>query len=69
MKKTGIILIIFGCISTLGAIIATINKVNTNFSGLGLMVLGIFFLNQANKKKEEEEKKKQWEQKSNNNDK
>ena len=50
MKIAGIILLVLGILSTLGAIIG----------GLTFVVLGAFLLNRANKKKEEEEKKRKW---------
>ena len=57
MKITGIIILSFGILSTLGAIVATINGHGTNFSGIGFIVLGAYLLSRA-KKKEEERKKK-----------
>ncbi|MFT4972943.1 MAG: putative membrane protein [Saprospiraceae bacterium] len=62
MKTTGIVILILGCVSTFGGIMAAIGGHKANLTGLGLVVLGIYLINRANKKKEEEEKKKQWEQ-------
>lgn len=60
MKIAGIILLVIGVLSTLGAIIGAANGHATSFGGLGLVVLGAFLLSRAKKKKEEEEKKKKW---------
>ena len=62
MKTTGIVLVVIGCLSTLGAIIAAANGQKANFAGLTFVVLGAFLISRANKKKEEEEKKKRWEE-------
>jgi len=62
MKTTGIVILILGCVSTFGGIMAAIGGHRTNLTGLGLVVLGIYLIYRANNKKEEEEKKKQWEQ-------
>lgn len=67
MKTTGIILIILGAISTLGAFIALSQGRKTSFLGLGLIVLGAYFLSRVDKKKEEDEKRKKWEDSSNDN--
>jgi hypothetical protein len=61
MKTTGIVLIVLGGLSTLGALIAALRGASTSFGGgLILAVVGAFLVSQANKKKEEEEKKKKW---------
>lgn len=62
MKIAGIILLVLGGLSTLGAIIGAAQGHSTSFAGLTFVVLGAFLLSRANKKKKEEEKKKQWEQ-------
>lgn len=61
MKTTGIVLLVIGLLSTLGAVIAAVNGHQTSFAGLTFVVLGAFLISRANNKKEEEEKKKQWE--------
>ncbi len=60
MKIAGIILLVLGILSTLGAIVGAANGHSTSFGGLAFVVLGAFLISRANKKKEEEEKKRQW---------
>lgn len=60
MKVAGIILLVLGILSTLGAIIGTVNGHSTSFGGIAFVVLGAFLISRANKKKEEAEKKKEW---------
>jgi uncharacterized membrane protein len=62
MKTTGIVLAIFGGLSTLGGILSAIAGRESSLAGLTFVVLGAFLISRANKKKREEEKKKQWEQ-------
>lgn len=66
MKTAGIILIVIGGISTIGAIIGASHGQRSSFLGIGLLVLGIYLISRANKKKEEEEKKNKWEEASRN---
>lgn len=67
MKTTGIVFVVIGSLSTLGAIIGAASGHQTSFAGLTFVVLGAFLISRANSKKEEEEKKKRWEQGSNDN--
>lgn len=60
MKVAGVILLILGGLSTIGAIAGAAAGHNTSFGGLAFVVLGAFLLSRANKKKAEEEKKKKW---------
>ncbi len=60
MKVAGIILLVLGILSTLGALIGAVNGHSTSFGGIAFIVLGAFLISRANKKKEEEEKKKEW---------
>ncbi|MDM1085860.1 hypothetical protein [Myroides odoratimimus] len=60
MKIFGIILVILGCVSTFGGIMAAIGGHKPNFTGIGLVVLGAYLIYRANKKKEEDEEKKKW---------
>jgi len=62
MKITGIVILVLGCLSTLGGIMGTVAGQQPNFAGVTFIVLGAFLISRANKKKEEAEKKKQWEQ-------
>ena len=64
MKTTGIVLIVLGILSTIGAMVAISNGHKTSFGGVAFIVIGAFLISRANKKKEEEEKKKQWEKES-----
>jgi len=68
MKIAGIILLVIGGLSTLGAIIGVVQGHSTSFAGLTLVVLGAFLLSRANNKKEEEEKKKKWAEGNSNED-
>jgi len=61
MKATGIVLLIIGILSTLGALIGAAGGAKTSFGGLIFVVIGAFLISRANKKLEEEEKKKEWE--------
>lgn len=65
MKIAGIVLVVLGLLSTLGAIMAAANGHRASFAGLGFVVLGAFLISRADKKKEEEENKKKWEDGSN----
>nr|MBC7613262.1 hypothetical protein [Pseudopedobacter sp.] len=65
MKTTGIVILVLGCLSTLGGIIGTIGGREPNFAGVTFIVLGAFLISRGNKKKEEEQKKKQWEEGNN----
>ena len=60
MKTAGIIILVLGCISTLGGIMVAIAGNQPNFAGVTFIVLGTFLISRAKKKKEEDEKKKQW---------
>ena len=60
MKIAGIILLVLGILSTLGALIGAANGNSTSFGGLAFIVLGAFLLSRANKKKEGEENKRKW---------
>lgn len=60
MKTTGIVILVIGCISTLGGLIQTIALNRPNFAGVTFIVLGAFLISRANKKKEAEMKKKEW---------
>lgn len=62
MKTAGIIILVIGCLSTIGGIIQTFALNQPNFAGLTFIVLGAFLISQANKKKEAELKKRKWEE-------
>ncbi|MFN1834794.1 hypothetical protein AB2B38_005985 [Balneola sp. MJW-20] len=65
MKTTGIVILVLGILSTLGAIIGAMGGADTTLSGLAFVVLGAFLISRANKKKEEEAAKSEWENNSN----
>ena len=60
MKIAGIILLVIGIISLLGAMVGASQGHSTSMSGLVFVVLGIFLISRASIKKEEKEKKDQW---------
>lgn len=61
MKVIGIILVIFGSLATLGAILVAVNGGDqASFVGIVWIVLGAFLISRGNKKKEAELKKKEW---------
>ncbi len=60
MKTAGIILLVIGGLSVLGAIVGAAQGHSTSFGGLVFVVLGAFLLSRSNNKKEEEEKKRKW---------
>ena len=62
MKITGIILLVIGALSTLGALMASSQGHNASFAGLTFVVLGIFLIVRANKKAEEESQRRNWEE-------
>ncbi len=60
MKTAGIILLVIGLLSTLGALVGAAQGHSTSFAGLAFVVLGAFLISRGNKKKEEEKKKQEW---------
>jgi hypothetical protein len=60
MKTAGIILIVLGAISTIGALAAIANGHRASLAGLSFIVLGAFLISRVEKKKMEKEKKKKW---------
>jgi hypothetical protein len=67
MKTTGIVLLVFGILSTFGGIMRTIAGREPNLTGLTFVVLGGYLVYRANQKKEEEDKKRNWENGKNGN--
>ncbi|MBN1182366.1 MAG: hypothetical protein JXB49_08780 [Bacteroidales bacterium] len=61
MKIAGIILIVVGALSVLGALMAASQGHEASFAGLVFVILGAFLISRANRKKTEEDNKKQWE--------
>jgi uncharacterized membrane protein YfcA len=67
MKITGIILIIYGAINVIAGFAGLSKEFAEQASislgfGIGLIVLGAYLINRAQKKKEEKEKKVKWEE-------
>lgn len=60
MKTWGIVLIVFGSLSLLGAILSTANGRTGSAGGLAFVVLGIYLIHRAKQKKEEEDEFKKW---------
>lgn len=61
MKTWGIILIVLGCISLLGAIAAAANGRSGNAGGgIAFIVLGAYLIHRAKQKKKEQEKRDEW---------
>lgn len=60
MRTTGIVFIVLGGLSVLGAIWAASVGRTTSFGGLSFVVLGAFLVSRANKKKKEQEEKENW---------
>jgi len=60
MMIAGIILLVIGILSTLGALIGAANGHSTSFGGAAFIVLGAYLISRANKKNKEEINKKKW---------
>lgn len=60
MKVVGIILVVLGALSILGALLAASKGRPTSFGGVMFLVIGAFLISRANRKEEEAEKKKKW---------
>lgn len=63
MKTTGIVLLVFGALGSLGQMIAG----GTDHLGAGFFWIGIgaYLIHRAEQKKKEKERMKQWEEESN----
>jgi hypothetical protein len=68
MKTTGIVLLVLGGLSFIGALAALSQGRNILSGPIIFIVIGAFLISRANKKKEEEEKKKQWAEGNSSND-
>ena len=62
MRTTGIVLIVLGALSLLGALIAAAKGQQTSFAGLTFIVIGAFLISRVEKKKEEVEQRRKWEE-------
>lgn len=62
MKIAGIVILVFGGLSLITAIIGATNGYETSFVGIGFVALGIFLISRADQKKEEHKKRKDWEE-------
>lgn len=66
MRTVGIILIVLGSISTLGALVAASKGYRASFAGISLIVLGAFLVSRAEKRKENEARKRKWSEEQSN---
>ena len=57
MKVAVIVLIVWGGLAVLAAILQVMRGFEANFAGLSLIVLGTFLISRAKKKQEEKRKK------------
>lgn len=62
MRTTGIIFIFMGVLSILAAIIKASAGYESNFGGIGVLILGAFLISRAKKKEEEQQAKREWEE-------
>lgn len=60
MKITGWVLVVFGALSLLGAIIGATLGREESFGGIAFIVLGAYLIHRANQKKQEEEDLQKW---------
>ena len=58
MKVAGIVLIVWGGLAVLAAILQVMRGFEANFAGLSLIVLGTFLISRAKKKQEEKNTEK-----------
>ena len=57
MKVAGIVLIVWGGLAVLAAILQVMRGFEANFAGLSLIVLGTFLISRAKKKQEEKKER------------
>ncbi len=62
MRTTGIVFIVLGGLSVLGACCAAMRGQTTSFGGLGFIVLGTFLVSRAINKRKEKEELQKWQQ-------
>ncbi len=60
MKTWGIILVVFGALSLLGAIMAAANGRSANGGGLAFIVLGIYLIHRGKQKEKEKADRDKW---------
>ena len=60
MKVAGIVLIVWGGLAVLAAILQVMRGFEANFAGLSLIVLGTFLISRAKKKQEEKKERNKW---------
>lgn len=61
MKALGWILIIFGGLCTLGALIVALEGRESNFVGVTFVVLGMYLLHRCKQKQQQRNKQEKWE--------
>lgn len=62
MRIAGIIILIFGSLSVLGGILATLNGNGGSLAGIAFVAIGAYLIRCDKKKKEEEKEKREWEE-------
>ena len=60
MKTWGIILIVLGSLSLLGAVLATANGRRSSGGGLAFIVLGIYLIHRGKQKEQEKYDRDKW---------
>ena len=60
MKTWGIILIVFGSLSLLGAILETASGRSASGGGLAFIVLGIYLIHRGKQKEQEKSDRDKW---------
>ena len=60
MKVAGIVLIVWGGLAVLAAILQVMRGFEAIFAGLSLIVLGTFLISRAKKKQEEKKERNKW---------
>jgi hypothetical protein len=67
MKIVGIVLIVLGSLSVLGALIGASRGHNTSFGGVAFIVLGAYLVSRAAKNQREDAERARWEKGEGNN--
>lgn len=60
MRTWGIVLIVFGSLSLLGALLAAANGAAGNAGGIVFIVLGVYLVHRAKQKEEEKNQHDNW---------
>lgn len=60
MKTWGIVLIVFGSLSLLGALLAAANGAAGSGGGIAFIVIGAYLIHRANQKEKEQQEHDNW---------